>query len=98
MNTPQTELAKSLQLEVYHLRAENDELRKSLQQSQTMSQPPRTAYSRKEISDALTEWMVKLWGSSPENLPPCLQDRFYRENDLIYYFIADHFPTEKKEP
>ena len=186
MNEPQTELAKSLQLEVYQLRAENDKLLKSLQQSQTMnetpetqaafllfdtgeqglhyvreqmrkiererdqlrqwtsangvlelererdqnesdmlryleayqkeeaknqelekkleafnqnmSQPLRTAYSRKELSEALTEWMVKRWGNSPENLPPCLQDRFYRDNDLIYYFIAYHFPTEKKQP
>ena len=98
MNTPQTELAKSLQLEVYHLRAENEELRKSLQQDQTMNRPLRTAYSRKELSEALNEWMVKQWGNSPKNLPPCLQDKFYRDNGLIYHFIADHFPTEKKEP
>lgn len=41
-DTPQTELAKSLQLEVYQLRAENDELRKSLQQNQTMNETPET--------------------------------------------------------
>ena len=186
MNEPQTELAKNLQLEVYQLRAENEELRKSLQQNQTMndtpetqaafllfdtgeqglhyvseqmrriererdqlrqwtsvngvlelererdqyqaamaryleayrkeqsknqelekkleafnqnmSQPLRTAYSRKELSEVLTKWMIKRWGNSPENLPPCLQDRFYRDNGMIHDFIADHFPTEKKEP
>ena len=98
MNTPQTELAKSLQLEVYRLRAENEELRKLIQQDQTMSQPLRTAYSRKEISKALAEWMIKRWGNIPQNLPPCLQDKYYRENSLICHFIAYHFPTEKKEP
>ena len=98
MNEPQTELAKNLQLEVYQLRAENDQLHKWLQQSQTMNEPLRTAYSRKELSEALTKWMIEQWGNIPQNLPPCLQDKYYRDNSLICHFIADHFPTEKQEP
>ena len=61
-----------------------------------MSKPLRTAYSRKELSEALNKWMIDRWGESPANLSPCHRDRYYRDNGLIYHFIADHFPTEKE--
>jgi hypothetical protein len=72
---------------------------------QTTSEPLRTAYSLKEISEKLNQWMIDLWteslddprgGEIPKSLTQYERDQFYRDNGLIYHFLADHFPTEKQ--
>ncbi len=65
-------------------------------EKQTTSEPPRTAYSLKEISEKLNQWMIDQWGDLPKDLDPHRRDQFYRDNGLIYHFLTDHFPTEKQ--
>jgi hypothetical protein len=70
-----------------------------------MNEPLRTAYSLKEISEKLNQWMIDLWAESsddpyggeiPKSLTPEERDQFYRDNGLIYHFLSDHFPTKKE--
>jgi len=73
-------------------------------EKQTMSEPLRTAYSLKEIAEKLNQWMIDQWSQSsddpcgqiPTSLSQYERDQFYRDNGLIYHFLADHFPTKKE--
>lgn len=58
----------------------------------TDTEPLRTAYSRDELADRLDEWMVNMWGNTPNNLDPDERNQWHRDNGLLYHFIRDHFP------
>lgn len=63
--------------------------------SDTPESPLRVAYSRAELSDKLTIWMVKEFGHPRDHInDPDQRDAWYRNNGLIHQFICDHFPVE----
>ena len=53
--------------------------------------PLRVAFSRDELRDKLTEWMVAEFGI-PRDLDEDARDRWHERCGLIYHFIMCHFP------
>ncbi len=60
--------------------------------SDSQDEPLRCSYSREELMQKLTDWMVKIYGSPTSYADdPDQRDAWYRDNGLIAHFIRDHF-------
>ena len=57
--------------------------------------PLFTAYSRNDLIEKLTDWMLEFQGN-PRELTPEQRNQWHRDNGLICHFIRDHFAVEIK--
>lgn len=53
-------------------------------------------FTLEDMEAKLDEWMVKLWGKSPNTLEPEQREQWHRDNGLIRHFIRDHFQPKIK--